>query len=102
MSNGHQQPSVDQTADVQFAAWINTSAGIESAMVMTTSTYTGWGDTGPGGSGSVSGGGQVISLNLTGSNGLLRVGIPPAIFFPYGMPHHPALIYYPFVGPETT
>src|SRR5213594_3017683 len=82
LSIGPQQPTVVPTADVQFAAWINTSAGIESAMVMTTSTYTAWGDTGPGGSGSVSGGGQVISLNLTGSNGLFGVGIPASIFLP--------------------
>ena len=102
LSIGPQRPTVVPTADVQFAAWINTSAGIESAMVMTTSTYTGWGDTGPGGSGSVSGGGQVISLNLTGSNGLFSVGIPASIFLPYGMPHYHAVIYYRFVARDTT
>ena len=97
-----QRPTVVPTGDVQFAAWINSSAGIESSMVMTYSIYSGWSDTGPGGSGSVSGGGQVISLNLTGSNGFFSVGIPASIYLPYGMPHYHAVIYYRFVARDTT
>ena len=102
LSIAPQQPTVVPAGDTEFASWINSSAQIDAAMVMTYSTYTGWGDTGPGGSGSVSGGGQVLSLNLTGSNGLFSAGIPSSIYLPYGMPHYHAIIYYRFVARDTT
>ncbi len=102
LSIAPQAPTVVPTADIEYVAWINSSAGIESAMVFSTSTYTGWGDTGPGGSGSVSGGGQVLAMNLTGSNGLFGVAILAAIHLPIQMPHYHAVIYYQFVALDTT
>src|SRR5881628_1326007 len=102
LSIAPQAPTVVPTADIEYVAWINSSAGIESAMVFSTSTYTGWGDTGPGGSGSVSGGGQVLAINLTGSNGLFGVAILAAIHLPIQMPHYHAVIYYQFVARDTT